>query len=273
MHSLILFILLFCSSYQYAMDVPSQQAPADQVGAEHSETLFGYIYKGWENFFERILDKEKIPIETCDERGSTLLHVASEQAQPRIVRMLLARGANVHAICPYTTSTPLLGAITAHSGAPEVVAQLLVHGADPFCTNKYYKITPLYLAAVGGYIPIVRLILTKARFQIEHKISEGENLEEAVKRITLQRALNGKKLLAMQDPLNTCTARQKVEIDLRVLSLKQKQRELQDYEVERMNNFLKLLPLLILEMFEKNFEQEIQDDVRKILAESQKKHK
>ncbi len=273
MHSLILFILLFCSFYQYAMDVPSQQAAAAQAGAEDSETLFGYIYKGWENFFERKLDNEKIPIESCDERGSTLLHVASAQAQPKIVRILLARGANVHAVSRNTATPPLYEAVNGHSGAPQVVEQLLVHGADPFCEGQYYKITPLYLAAVGGYIPIVRLILIKSRYPIEHKISESENLEEAVKRITWERVQNGKKLLAMQDPLNTCTARQKVEIDLRVLSLKQKQQELQDYEIERKKNFLKLLPLLVLELFEKNFEQEIQDDVRKILAELQKKHK
>lgn len=268
----ILFFFLFYASSHYAMDVPSQTATLE-VNAEQRKTLFGYIYKGWEGFFERKLDSEKIPVDTCDERGSTLLHVAAEQAQPKIVRILLARGASVHAVSEYTTSTPLYGAVTCNPNAPEVVEQLLVHGADPFCKNKHYKLTPLYLAAVGGYIPIVRLILTKSRFAVDHTLAADECLDDGVNRISFQRMQNGKKLLAMQDPINTCTALQKVEIDLRVLSEKQKVFELHDFEVERMNNFRTLLPLLLVDVFEKNFERAIQDDVRKILVESQKKHK
>lgn len=267
MRLLIILILLLYSPYLYLMDVP--RAAAVVASAKQREALFEYICKGKEKSFERKLDSEKIPVGTCDEHGSSLLHVASAAAQPKIVRILLDRGADVHAISEYSGAPPLYEAITCNPEAPKVVELLLAHGADAFFVSKHYKQNPVFLAAVGGYVLLVRLLLTKSRYKIEHKVPAGVTFEKAVQDITDARIAMGKKLIGLKD-YKEFTALVYITIDLEVLP---KKPNLQDFEIERIKGFREVIPLLNVELFEQNFGKEIQDDVRKILIESQKKHK
>lgn len=262
---LIFIIIISVSSFQYAMEQPPKDEFA-HISEKQKKIIFKYIYKGWDNFFKRELDKG-VPLEIRDDIGCTLLQAACSASKFDIVALLIARGANIQGTSGYFSSSCLSYAITSNPDAPRVVELLLAHGADA-ASRGYDNTTPLFLAAVGGYVPLVVLMLTKARFNADHRITEDDDLEEAVRLFTNFRIMEAKKLLCMKDR-NTFTPLSMVKIQLEVMC--KKDGALQKYEVERKRGFGELIPLLTIDFFEDNFRTAIQEDVRKVLISLRKK--
>jgi len=70
-----------------------------------------------------------------------------------IVQVLLEKGANIN----NSDGLPLLNAVGMAS--TEIVRILLERGADPNLSRGYYGMTPLWVAAYRGYVPITQLLL------------------------------------------------------------------------------------------------------------------
>lgn len=90
-----------------------------------------------------------------DETGFTALHISAGQGNLEIVKLLLSARADINAVDHGTRSTPLHLAVTA--GATEVVLALLEAGAKVDVQSN--EGTPLYVAAMIGRLPAVRLLL------------------------------------------------------------------------------------------------------------------
>ncbi len=90
--------------------------------------------------------------------GFTPLHVAAEHKHPEVVRYLISKGADIHARNKWR-QTPLwqVSWQTWHGDA-EIAEILLQSGADPN-TADHKGITPLIMAARGGYTEFVDLLL------------------------------------------------------------------------------------------------------------------
>ncbi|KAK4198852.1 hypothetical protein QBC40DRAFT_330363 [Triangularia verruculosa] len=86
--------------------------------------------------------------------GQSALHLAADQGQTDVVRLLLQRGAD----CNVRGSvTPLW--MATRSARVDIVEMLLQGGADPQAANMHTGETPLSRAAALGHIPIVRLLV------------------------------------------------------------------------------------------------------------------
>ena len=93
-------------------------------------------------------------IEAADMYGCTPLFYASYRCHLDIVRELLARGANVNAVCNESGYTPLIEA--SYGGCVEVVRALLAAGADKRHVNKYGETAA---SVAGRYTPDTRAII------------------------------------------------------------------------------------------------------------------
>ena len=77
------------------------------------------------------------------------MHIAVEQDQVPIVRLLLDRGADIHAETNFDHLTPLHMAVQERHGS--IVQLLIERGANLNVPTKRSKHTPLHLAAIKGY--------------------------------------------------------------------------------------------------------------------------
>jgi len=94
-------------------------------------------------------------VDARDKKGWTPLYLACVNDLPRMVELLVNKGANVN---PKIGPSPLVGAVTdGHTHVVRVLLEkkVLVHGPPGAAT------TPLHLAAERGYPDIVRLLLEK----------------------------------------------------------------------------------------------------------------
>jgi cytohesin len=94
-------------------------------------------------------------VDARDKKNWTPLYLACVNDLPRMVELLVNKGANVN---PKTGPSPLVGAVTdGHTHVVRVLLEkkVLVHGPPGAAT------TPLHLAAERGYPDIVRLLLEK----------------------------------------------------------------------------------------------------------------
>lgn len=108
----------------------------------------------------RTLLDEKAELAQCvDPDGFTPLHLAAFFGQPKVVELLLARGADTEAIA--TNGSCLRPLNSAAAGGHHSIAHLLLdHGADvdPRQAGSY---TPLHSAAHNGDVVMVHLLLER----------------------------------------------------------------------------------------------------------------
>ena len=88
----------------------------------------------------------------------TPLHVGSRSAQPRVVRALLAAGADARAV---TTTGATALHFAAGSGNAEAVAALLDHGADANAREPVWGQTPLMFAAAAARTGTIAVLLAR----------------------------------------------------------------------------------------------------------------
>jgi ankyrin repeat protein len=85
------------------------------------------------------------------------LHLAAAFGGPEAVALLLAHGADVHAISPAMRNQPLHAAVSL-SSSPETIALLLDHGAD-VNAKQMGGYAPLHQAASAGKTAVVETLL------------------------------------------------------------------------------------------------------------------
>ena len=91
--------------------------------------------------------------------GWTPLHLAAFYGHPDAARLLLERGADVHALSRNPTANQPLHA-AAVRGFRDVVELLLAHGADPNA-RAGGGWTPLHLAAAAGHPAVIEALLAR----------------------------------------------------------------------------------------------------------------
>jgi len=107
-----------------------------------------------------------------DMDGNTLLHLAAQRCDHRMLELLLAKGADVNAICNDGAATPLLRAIGGISYKTEEdvlrdVELLIDHGAHINMVNNY------------GYTPLIYAIDSYSNYRIaEMLIRKGARPDE-----------------------------------------------------------------------------------------------
>lgn len=261
---IIFFTFLFSFQNMLGMDVPKDN-PIAPLTDKQFESVVQYIQKDWDSFVRRKLEKG-IPVNGSDNRGETFLHHAVIGGHLAVTQLLLASNANVHAV-DGSMYTPLHAALTSNDHAATIVTALLEHGASVTALGGIRKCTPLYLAAEFGFVNFAKIILVKARYDIDYRLEASDGVEEAVKLMTDMRILEGKKLLKIKNK-DKRTPLDCVEFNLKVLSLR---KELVEREKLEKVQYAALKPLLSEELFEDNYKTLIEQDVRKILQTQQKK--
>ena len=103
---------------------------------------------------QRLL-KSHADVNEAQPDGSTALHWAAYQGDPRTTASLLAAGANPGAVTD-TGMTPLL--LACEAGNAQLVEELLRAGADVNQTLGFGE-TPLMMAARTGSVPVLKLLL------------------------------------------------------------------------------------------------------------------
>ena len=99
---------------------------------------------------------QTIDVNKTDNQSETALHLAAKQGNPKLVKMLLAHQANVHAK-NLKGSTPLH--LAALAGQLEVIQVLLSNKADIAAADNLGQ-TPLHFAAFIGQVPTVQLLIS-----------------------------------------------------------------------------------------------------------------
>jgi ankyrin repeat protein len=108
---------------------------------------------------ERLLKRSAKRATAFSKDGFTALHLAAYFGRPEAARLLLERGADVHARSKNSRLPTVQPLHSAAAGRQTEVARLLLeHGADPNATQAGGW-TPLHSAAANGNVDLVRLLL------------------------------------------------------------------------------------------------------------------
>jgi ankyrin repeat protein len=136
------------------------QAPDEAVrlaDASHSLTVWEAAALGRDATVDRLLAADGALANTASPDGYFPLSLAAFFGRPSTVRLLLARGADVHAPAQNAMKVQPLHAAVASRKA-ETVALLLEHGADANARQQV-GYTPLMGAAAAGREDLVDLLL------------------------------------------------------------------------------------------------------------------
>ena len=104
---------------------------------------------------ERVLEAGDVDINAKDARGWTALALASRKGSTRLIRSLIAAGANMEAVEEMNDRPLHVSLIT---GNEDVAIYLIGQGVD-VCVPGSYDRTPLHLAAESGCLRAAELIL------------------------------------------------------------------------------------------------------------------
>lgn len=118
------------AAYLDDVDQLHRELEAETAGASTGELLAWAAHGGAENAARLLLERGA-------DADAGALHAAAGRSRPRLVRLLLDAGADVHRREPDTGRTPLHAAVdgAAPGDAPEVVRALLAAGADVDATT------------------------------------------------------------------------------------------------------------------------------------------
>lgn len=133
---------------------PTETAAPRQPGAAERAVLALAAAGDWRGVAIAIREG-RAPATTMDGEGHTLLSLASAAGQAELVRLLVARGADLERRAPLGL-TPLQSAVSA--GHAEVLRVLLKAGADTWRTGGA-ELPPLHLAASLGALEPLRALL------------------------------------------------------------------------------------------------------------------
>jgi ankyrin repeat protein len=109
---------------------------------KEERALFQAVSNGQLTKVQGLLDG--LDVNLADENGGTLLWVAASSSKPKVVRLLLDRGANVDARRKDDGTTPLLA-----TDSLEIAHMLLAAGADRNLTGRYGECLLLNAAGFG----------------------------------------------------------------------------------------------------------------------------
>jgi uncharacterized membrane protein YfcA len=128
---------------------------ARSVAAE--ETLFGAIGQHQEQAALELVERGEADLGARNADGDTALHRAVEIGMPRLVEVLLARGADAQARTKNGEAALHLAAL--HPD-PVFTDALLAAGADPRARNADGE-TPLHWAALSGHIVVAQRLIAR----------------------------------------------------------------------------------------------------------------
>ncbi|XP_071636411.1 uncharacterized protein [Temnothorax longispinosus] len=134
------------------------------VDAEGIVPLSLAVFAGYRDIVEILLEN-KVYVNMKDPEIAKLLHCAASNGHKDVVKVLMARGADVNATTDVENLTPLHSA--ACEGYEEIVEILIAGGANVnFKSNT--GITPLHIAALSGHCKVVKVLLdNKANINIK----------------------------------------------------------------------------------------------------------
>lgn len=122
-----------------------------------AETLFGAIDQHEEQAALELVERGPIDFGARNAEGDTALHRAVEIGMPRLLEVLLARGADAQARTKNGEAALHLAAL---HPAPVLTDLLLAAGADPRARNADGE-TPLHWAALSGHIVVAQRLIAR----------------------------------------------------------------------------------------------------------------
>lgn len=138
---------------------PAPNGPLDvnmQTDSNHDTALTLACAGGHVEVASLLLDQQA-NVELRDKKGLTPLMIAATHGHDKVVNMLCTRGANIEAQTERTKDTAL--SLACSSGRLEAVQALLAKAANKEHRNVS-DYTPLSLAASGGYVSIIKCLLS-----------------------------------------------------------------------------------------------------------------
>jgi len=129
--------------------------PGVASGQPSAHRLVDAVKQGDTGEVRRLVEVERLAVDSVDDTGATALHWAAHQGEDAVVAMLLGAGASADTRTRYGV-TPL--ALASAGGHADVVDALLVAGADPNLASKDGE-TPLMVAARTGVVGSVTSLL------------------------------------------------------------------------------------------------------------------
>lgn len=181
--SFVSFVLLVI----FTIPAMASQTPSQ---TEKAEALAAAARKGDAAAVTKLLD-EGVDVNTKFRYGTTALSFAADHGQLEVVKVLLARGANVNVKDTFYGATPLTWAVspalTRKPEHAEIVGLLLKHGAEG-------KEDALMSAVSEGEVPTTKIILAQGGFKPE-QLADALDIATRAKRteiITLLEAAGAK---------------------------------------------------------------------------------
>jgi ankyrin repeat protein len=141
------------------------------TGEEGMEPIFRAVRRGDVEEVARLLDADPHPMEAGDhDDDPSPLILAAERGHVGVVRLLLARGADVNATDSFG-DTALHEAVC--EGHEEVVSILLSCGADPSRKDAILGTNALGFACCFGYLGVVRQLLQVPECGLDDRSNDG----------------------------------------------------------------------------------------------------
>lgn len=119
------------------------------------------------------LIKNGADVNTKDYLGFTPLHIAAYRGDVKIIKLLLAKGADIKSKDTANTSGPLFQAVTVKNDKNVAAAQLLIDAGADINEKNIGGYTPLHTAASDGSIEIVKILVAKG-VNINAKANNGD---------------------------------------------------------------------------------------------------